>query len=273
MSGRERSQRVEGVVLRHNDWGEADRILVLYTLEMGKIRVIAKGVRKVRSRKAGHLEPFTRVALLLARGRDMQIVTQAETLGAYLGLREDFLKTTYAAHVVELLDRFTFEEGENPAVYRLLVNTLERLEATHPPEITVHYYRIRLLDLLGFRPQLFQCSVCSNEIQPVSQYFSAEQGGVLCPNCGPKQAGARPISLDALRFLRHFQRSNFAEALRVRLSATINREMEDLIEYYLTYILERGLNTPPFLRRARAVAYQATNFGEVWPEEADRASD
>lgn len=111
MSGRERSQRVEGVVLRHNDWGEADRILVLYTLEMGKIRVIAKGVRKVRSRKAGHLEPFTRVALLLARGRDMQIVTQAETLGAYLGLREDFLKTTYAAHVVELLDRFTFEEG------------------------------------------------------------------------------------------------------------------------------------------------------------------
>ncbi|HWQ84579.1 MAG TPA: DNA repair protein RecO, partial [Anaerolineales bacterium] len=166
MPGRERSQRVEAVVLRHNDWGEADRILVLYTLEMGKIRVVAKGVRKLRSRKAGHLEPFTKAALQLARGRDMQIVTQADTLDAYLGLRDDFLKTTYAAHVVELLDRFTFEEGENPAVYRLLVKTLERLSADLPPEITVHYYRIRLLDLLGFRPRLFQCSVCAKDIQP-----------------------------------------------------------------------------------------------------------
>lgn len=268
MPGRERSQRVEAVVLRHNDWGEADRILVLYTLEMGKIRVIAKGVRKLRSRKAGHLEPFTRVALMLARGRDMSIVTQAETLDAYLGLRDDFLNTTYASHIVELLDRFTFEEGENPAVYRLLVSTLERLGKDTPPEITVHYYRIRLLDLLGFRPQLFQCSVCAKEIQPLSQYFSAEQGGVLCPNCGPQQAGSRPISLDALRFLRHFQRSNFTEATRARLLATVNREMEDLIEYYLTYLLERGLNTPPFLRRARAVAYQAQNSSQEWPEEA-----
>ena len=268
MPGRERSQRVEAVVLRHQDWGEADRILVLYTLETGKIRVIAKGVRKLRSRKAGHLEPFTRVALLLARGRDMPIVTQAETLDAYLGLRDDFLKTTYAAHIVELLDRFTFEEGENPAVFRLLVSTLDRLDKDTPPEITVHYYRIRLLDLLGFRPQLFQCSACANEIQPVSQFFSAEQGGVLCPNCGPQQAGSRPISLDALRYLCHFQRSNFAESTRARLSPTINREMEDLIEYYLTYLLERGLNTPPFLRRARAVAHQAQNLTEEWPGEA-----
>ena len=268
MPGRERAQRIEAVVLRHNDWGEADRILVLYTLEMGKIRVVAKGVRKIRSRKAGHLEPFTRVALLLARGRDMPIVTQAETLDAYLGVRKDFLKTTYAAHVVELLDRFTFEEGENPAVYRLLVNTLERLSTPLPAEVPVHYYRIRLLDLLGFRPQLFQCSVCAREIQPENQFFSAEQGGVVCPRCGPQQAGARPVSQDALRYLRHFQRSNYSTALKAQLPATINREMEDLIEYYLTYLLERSLNTPPFLRRARAAAHQAQYIAQDWPDES-----
>lgn len=257
MPTRERSQRVEAVVLRHNDWGEADRLLVLYTLELGKIRVIAKGVRKLRSRKAGHLEPFTRATLQLARGRDMPIVTQAETLDAYLPLRENFLKITYAAHVVELLDRFTYEEGENREVYRLLVNTLEHLAAALPPEITVHFFRIRLLDLLGYRPHLFQCSTCAKEIQPVSQFFSAEQGGVLCPECGKKHTDSRPISVEALRYLRHFQRSSFQDAFKARLSATINREMESLIEHYLTYILERGLNTPPFLRRARAAAHQA----------------
>ena len=82
------SYKVEAVVLRHNDWGEADRLLVLFTREMGKLRVIAKGARKIRSRKAGHLEPFTRVTLMLARSHDLPIVTQAETVNAYQPLRE-----------------------------------------------------------------------------------------------------------------------------------------------------------------------------------------
>jgi hypothetical protein len=89
MPSRERSFRVEAVVLRHSNWGEADRLVGLFTREMGKIRAIAKGVRKLRSRKAGHLEPFTRTSLLLARGRDMFIITQAETIKAYMPLRED----------------------------------------------------------------------------------------------------------------------------------------------------------------------------------------
>ena len=94
---RQRAFRVEAVVLRHTDWGEADRLLWLYTLEMGKLRAVARGVRKLRSRKAGHLEPFTRVQLLLARGRDLPIITQADTLDAYLPLREGLVGVTYAS--------------------------------------------------------------------------------------------------------------------------------------------------------------------------------
>ena len=113
MPRRERSYRVEAVVLRHMDYGEADRLLGLYTREGGKVRAIAKGVRKIRSRKAGHLEPFTRVALQLAQARELPIVTQAETIDAYLAMRDDLVKTGYAAYVVEMVDRFLFEEGEN----------------------------------------------------------------------------------------------------------------------------------------------------------------
>ena len=133
MPSRERSFRVEAIVLRHNDWGEADRLLILFTREMGKLRVVAKGVRKLHSRKAGHLEPLTRVSLLLARGRDLMIVTQAETLAANSPLKEDLLLLGYASYVVELLDRFTFEEGENRPLYRLLADTLERLSAGNEP--------------------------------------------------------------------------------------------------------------------------------------------
>lgn len=254
MPSRQRSYRVEAVVLRHSDWGEADRILGLFTREHGKVHAIAKGVRKLRSRKAGHLEPFTRTTLLLARGRDMQIVTQAETINAYSPLRENLLLLGYASYVVELLDRFTYEEGENRPLYRLLTDTLEKL-ASHPdPDLVVRYYEIRLLDLLGFRPQLFNCARCGKQIQAEDQFFSAKEGGVLCPGCGRDIQGAHPISLLALKYFRHMQRSTFAEAARAKISPQANHEMEVLIQHYLTYLLERTLNTPNFLRRVKSEA-------------------
>jgi DNA repair protein RecO (recombination protein O) len=251
-----RSFRLEAVVLRHNDWGEADRILGLYTLEMGKLRALAKGVRKLRSRKAGHLEPFTRVNLLLARGRDMPLITQAETVDPYLPLHEDLSGATYASYVVELLDRFTYEEGENRDLYRLLVETLSRLCKLKERDLVLRYYEIRLLDLVGFRPRLFQCVRCGAEIRPEDQYFSALLGGELCPRCGSQTEGAQPISMNALKYLRHYQRSSFGEAGRARLNPALNQELETIMQHYMTYLLERSLNTPAFLRRLRKDALQ-----------------
>jgi DNA repair protein RecO (recombination protein O) len=239
------------VVLRHSDWGEADRLLVLFSREGGKLRAVAKGVRKLHSRKAGHLEPFTRVKLLLARGRDFWIVTQAETVDAYLPVREDLLRTAYAAYALELLDRFTYEEGENRPLYQLLVDTLERVSTLADAFPAVRYYDIRLLDLLGFRPELNNCVRCGAEIQAQDQYFDAGLGGVLCPRCGGNVPTARPVTMNTLRFLRHYQRSTFREASRVALPPEVRREMEGLLNFYLTYLLERRLNTPAFLREVR----------------------
>jgi DNA repair protein RecO (recombination protein O) len=254
MPTRVRSHRVEAIVLRHTDWGEADRLLWLFTREMGKVKVVAKGVRKPRSRKAGHLEPFTRVELLLAQGRDFLIVTQAEAKEAYLALREDLIRVGYASYIIELLDRFTYEEGENIGLYRLLSETLGRINQEPAPAFAVRYYEVRLLDLVGFRPQLFRCVNCGEEIRAEDQYFSFEKGGVICPKCGAKEAGVRLVTMPALHILRHFQRSNYAEAQRARLSAGVDSELENLMGNYLTYLLERGLNTPAFLKRVRKMA-------------------
>jgi DNA repair protein RecO (recombination protein O) len=260
---RQRAFRVDAVVLSHSDWGEADRLLWLYTLEMGKIRVLAKGARKIRSRKAGHLEPFTRVRLLLAKGREILLVTQAETIEAFLPLHEDLEGITYASYVVELLDRFTYEEGENRSLYQLLVDTLSRLSQMSEKDLVIRYYELRLLDLVGFRPQLFHCLGCEAEIQPQAQFFSASQGGVLCPKCGANSSGALPISMQALKYLRHFQRSKFSGAIKARLAPELNREMEIVMQHYLTYLLERGLNTPPFMRRLRKENWDRDNSGEA----------
>ncbi len=251
MAAKPRSQRVEGIVLRHREWGEADRLLTIYTRELGKVQAIAKGVRKPRSRKAGHLEPFTRAGLLLASGRSFYILTQAEAIAPHIALRGDLVLLGYASYIVELLDRFTFDEEENQALFRLIRNSLTRLDRGDAPEIVVHYYEIRLLDHIGFRPQLFNCASCEQEIQPEDQFFSAAQGGVLCPKCGGTVSEARPISMPALKYLRHFQRSSYQDATRAQIEQPIVAEIESLMNYYLTYLLERGLNTPAFLRRVR----------------------
>ncbi len=247
----ERSLRVEAVILRHADWGEADRLLTVYSREQGKLRAVAKGVRKIQSRKAGHLEPFTRTTMLLAKGRDLWIVTQAEAVDLYSPIREDLQLLSQAAYIVELLDRFTYEEGQNWQLYKLLTESLERLSKGENTFITLRYYEMRLLDLLGFRPLLFECASCGEEITAQDQYFSADLGGVLCPKCTFKGQTRRDISVEALRFLRHIQRSTFKEALRAGPPAEVRQEMEALMNYYLTYLLERGLNSPEFLKQIR----------------------
>lgn len=251
MAKQERSIRVEAVVLRHADWGEADRILGLYTREAGKLRAIVKGARKLRSRKAGHLEPFTRVQLMLARGRDLWIVTQVETVNAYLPLREDLQRIAQASYVVELLDRFTYEEGASPLMYGLLVDTLARLAEVEDPFMAVRYYELHLLDVLGFRPELVNCVRCGEVIQPQDQFYSALLGGVLCPNCGSFDPAARPISMQALKYLRHILRSTFTNTAKAQIPASVRQEMEAVLQYFLTYHLERSLNSPAFIREVR----------------------
>jgi DNA repair protein RecO (recombination protein O) len=247
----ERSIKVDAVILRHSDYGEADRLLTLFTREAGKLRAIAKGVRKMQSRKAGHLEPFTQVTLMLAQGHDLWIVTQAEATELFQPLRESLPLIGYAGYVVELLDRFTYEEGQNWQLFQLLVETLKRLASEPDPFVPVHYYEMRLLDLMGFRPLLFECASCGKAIQAEDQYFSAERGGVLCPDCGLMVNLVRPISMDALRYLRHFQRSSYNDTKRANPGQDTRDEVEAILNYYLTYLLERNLNSPEFIRQVK----------------------
>jgi DNA repair protein RecO (recombination protein O) len=252
MMSEQRSFRVEGVVLRHADWGEADRLLTIYSRERGKVRAIAKGARRIRSRKAGHLEPFTRVTLQLAKGRDLLIITQVDTVDAFLAIHEDLVRTGQAAYAVELLDRFSWEENtENQRIYRLLTDTLKRIEQEADPWLAMRFYEVHMLDLLGYRPHLFECANCEREIKAEEQFFSADKGGVLCPSCGAGLPRARRISVETLKYLRHFQRSDYSQAQRARPTEGARSEVESLLQHYLTHLLERSLNSPNFLQQIK----------------------
>ncbi len=251
MTVQERIRKVEAIVISHTDYGEADRILNLFTREMGKTRAIAKGVRKEHSRKAGHVEPFTCTTLMLAKGSSFWIVSQAETVEAFAPIRENLTKTAQAAYVIELLERFTSEDEVHAGLYRLVKDTLERIANQTDAFQTLRYFEMRFLEMVGYRPELFHCVQCRAEIQAEDQFFSIPQGGVMCPKCGRIADNPRPVSLLVLKYMRHFQRSDFKDIQKINVPPLVRQEMEKLMQYYLTTLIERKLNTPSFLRQIK----------------------
>jgi DNA repair protein RecO (recombination protein O) len=244
---RERVYRTEAVVLRHSDFGEADRLLTVYTPYMGKLRLLAKGVRKPTSRKAGHLESFTRTQLLIARGRNLDIITQAEIIEPYVALRQDLWRLSHAYYVAELVDRFSEEQSENHPLYRLLCDVLGWICDSSDLALTMRFFELHMLSLVGYRPQLFDCPGCNARLEPVTNFFSAEAGGALCPRCGEGEREARAISLGALKVLRYLQTHEYTECARLQLRKATHSELEEVLQNYLVHILERRLKSVEFL--------------------------
>ncbi len=249
---RPRTYRVEAVVLRRVDFGEADRVLVLYTRERGKLPVVAKGVRRMSSRMAGHLELFTQSELMLAKGANLDVVTQAESRNAFRAVREDLTRTSTAYLVAELMDALTEEAMEQPELFDLLTATLRALGTTDDPRLVAVHYQVRLLDVAGFRPVLMECVVCQAELAPGRNAFSAFLGGALCPRCGPGEPSARPIDTDVLKVLRNLQRAGLPGGVQFRVPEMVMREVERTLRDLVERHTERRLRSPDLLARLRA---------------------
>ena len=252
-----RVYRTEAVVLKGSDFGETDKVLTLYTLHHGKIRVIAKGVRRPGSRLGGHLDLLTRSQLMLAHGRNLDIVTQVETIDSFMGLRDDLWRASLGYTVAELLDRMTEEGHEDRATFASLVEVLGRISSDPDPELAVRLFEAQLLERLGYRPQLRACVRCGAEMRRVDCYYSAPAGGVLCPTCGPTDAAARPLSANGFAMLRLLQGGDYALAARVRKDDALRGEVEAILRDQIRYLLERDLKSSAFLTRLRAMTPSA----------------
>ncbi len=251
---RERTYRSEAVVLRRVDFGEADRLLTLYSREHGKIKGIAKGARKPQSRKTGHVELFMRSRFFLAKGRDLDIITQAEVIETYAALRSDLVRMTYASYAVELLDRFTVAEDKHSGIYDLLVEALGWFATAEDLLLAARYYELRLLSLTGFQPQFFQCVSCDEAIIEQDQFFSAELGGFLCPECRHADRSAMPVTAVMVKVLRYLQTRSWDVVQHLQLKKPLLQELEAMMHAYISHTLERDLKSVDFLHRLRQEA-------------------
>lgn len=251
MSGRERVYRTEAIVLRRTDFGEADRLLTVFTPHRGKLRLVAKGARKPTSRKSGHVELFSHGQFLVAVGRELDILTQAETLEPYLALREDLLRTTYAYYVAELADAFAAEQDENRPLFDLLKDAFGWLCTAEDLALVARYFELHLLGLVGYQPQLFICGMCKVQLKPEINYLSAADGSVVCRQCGHDRMGTTEISVNALKVMRFLQTRQWETCRLLRLSSSSHAQVERAMNQYITYHLERKLKSVEFIHRLR----------------------
>ena len=233
--------REQAVVLRTIRLGEADRIVSLATEGRGKVRAVVKGVRKTRSRFGSRLEPMSHVALQLYEGRELDTVTQAETLDHFRAVREDLDRMARATSMLEAVDQLVQAGEPNPALYRMLVGALRSLAAADAP-VLVGAFFWKLLALEGIEPMLDRCAGCGGEGELVA--FDLPEGGALCRGC--RRGG--PVSAEALELMRRILGGGLAGALRERASpATV--EVEHLATRALEHHLERRLRSAGLLDR------------------------
>lgn len=245
-SSASRTYRTEGVVLRTHKLGEADRIIVLLTRDRGQVRAVAKGVRRTSSKFGSRLEPFMAVDVLLAHGRSLDVITQAQSKGSYgYGIAADYGRYTAATAIAETAERLTDVGEAGGAQYALVAGAFSALSRDlHPSDLILDSYLLRALATAGWAPSFTDCARCGAPGPHDS--FSAPLGGAVCPVCRPPGAASpAPATMELLGALLTGTWS-VADASE----PAARREAAGLVAAYLQWHLERGV---PSLRHVERV--------------------
>ena len=265
---RPRSFKTECVVLRSRDMREADRLVTLLTPSMGKLTSTVRGARKTASRLGGHLDVLNRANLTLALGHRIDVVTGAESLETFGGVKADLERLALGLYFMELGDALLPLESPHPAAYAVLLGALRALEGGVASEAVPRYVELRLLDDAGYLPELRRCLECGKAVEPGGHRFAPGLGGVVCDTCVVHTGPVMPLSVSALKVLRHYAGHGFEDAVRVRLDRALAYELESVLGAALQHVLEREMATAGFvehLRRLRRRERTAVPLASVPP--------
>lgn len=226
--------------------------MTLFTPAQGKLKAIAKGVRRPNSRLGGALEPLAELRVALARGRTFDVVTQVEVAHAWLRLRDTLESAATAWYLAELADRSIEERHEAEGLYALLRRAYELLDAGMDPGRVARWYEMHLADELGVRPEVDRCVECDRMLEPDEQFrWVPPLGGLLCARCPGPAMDRAGISVDAVKLLKAYQRMDVEALAALRLPPAVEREVEGAMRDFLRVSLEREARSLGFLDEIR----------------------
>lgn len=254
--------RVEGIVIRMKDLGEADRIVTIFSRERGKVRGVARGARRPRSRLSAPTQAFSHCRFLMFPRKSLDVVSQAEVKEPFFGIHQDIERMAYATYVAELTDEMTEPDEANEPLFAVLLGTLHIINSGLDPEIAVRAFEMKLMDALGFRPDLDACSICG---KPYSELrggvmFLPKAGGIACSACAREKGGSDgappdqlegprvPLTGGGLAFLRSLLGLDFKSIVRLRPPKDVRAEAERALRAYVDMRLSRPLKSLSFLK-------------------------
>jgi DNA repair protein RecO (recombination protein O) len=252
-----RRYTTDAIVLSRFDLGEADRVLTLITPAAGKLKAIAKGIRRPTSRLGGSLEPFAELTVAMARGRTFAVVTEVRVGHAWLKLRDDLESAATAWYLAELADRSLEERHAAEPLYALLRRAYELLDAGMAPGRVARWFEMHLLDELGVRPEVDRCVECDRVLESDERFrWVPPVGGVVCERCPGPPHDRTALSLDALKLLKAYQRLDIEALAGLRLAPLVEADVEAALRDFVRQALEREARSLAFLDEVRE-AHQA----------------
>ena len=234
------------IVIRSRNLGEADRVLTLFSEGHGKFEAVVKGARRQRSRFVGNTLPFNYLDAMFFTGKNLDSLSQAEILHSFSSLREDLTKLAFASYWVDLIDSFVPEKEELGEVFRFLLAAFIVLETATLPEVLNLAFQLRLLNYLGYQPQLDVCTDCSRELEN-QLGFSGIAGGVLCAGCGGRYRDLLPVDAALLQQLKTLSTIDIRSVASLRLGQTDARQLQGLVQKFIESRLDRPLKSQHFL--------------------------
>jgi len=246
--------KTEAVVLRMQEYGESSKILTLYTRDYGRLKVLAKGARRLKSRFGGVLDLINYITIVFYQKetRDLQLLSQADLVRPFLHLREDLHRLALASALVELIDRTESGQMPNPRLFKLLVGCLIGIDESGNAEVYFDYFTLHFLGFAGFRPRLRRCLHCGQKPKGYVVNFQFRRGGYFCENCSSNnQEGGLQVSVATIHSLLALRDAKFTTVGQFSFSQTIQREIEALFLYFLRYHVEgfRNSTSLEFLQR------------------------
>lgn len=258
--------KVKAIVLGGRDIGEADKIITLYSEERGKIKAVAKGIRKTKSKFGSSLELFTLSRLLIyskndymkqvrlagsSRHNSLDIISDAQIQDSFKNLRKDLAGFAYGNFLVELVDRLTGEgEPGGQRMFHLLKEFLGLCKELSSTRVLIYGFTFRLFNTLGYYPRIDKCVVCSTAVKSGrDSNFSVSQGGILCNSCKKVDGSVSPLSTPSLQYFKQLMRMEPRRLSRLKILPYCEREMENIVQDYLDFYLEKNMVSFSFLKK------------------------
>jgi DNA repair protein RecO (recombination protein O) len=250
--------KTPAIVLRSIPYGEADKIVTLYTLDFGKIKGFAKGAKRSRKRFSNTLEICSYITLSFFEKETSDLVrlNHCDLIRSFDGLREDIHKLAWASYFIELVNQMTAERLRSKRLFNLLLVFLDLIDKGNLKEEIQRSFEVRLLSILGYQPLFDHCLRCKKGLSGEKVFFNAREGGVLCPACAAYIPELIPVSLGTIRTLSLTQTIPLEKVGRVSFSPQSLRESKTILSLFLEQYLRKELKTKKFLE-------QISPYGQV----------